>query len=365
MSYINKDVLVVQPFKMWEGHYSKYVNSFYEVGACEVSHDTVPILLKLLTFKSKPKNFFIFYLARFLNVFFYNLYATYKLDKNSRLLLLEFEPIAFFIVRIILGKNKVYQTVHSINRKRYSSFIKEGFSLLQRLIFKVTLRLVSFFDLYSSSTTFIVHSVHHQTQLKMLVGNSEVVVIDYPCPKPKSDCSYRHDLKGDTVSILIFGVVREDKGIYEFLEAYNSIGISPNYIFRVVGKIEDKRIKENNYPGIEFINSYIPDSAVDSIFHDSDILLLPYGDSYTGGAGPMKDAASYALPVLCSNIAIFREVLEENNFGLLIEDFYNLHFYIDKLVSKYQKFSKNALVYSTNNNWSTLAKNYIKIIKSN
>lgn len=362
MSEISAKLIVVQPFKLWQGHYKKYVNSFQTQGAYEVSYETAPYLLKLLTFKNKPSNFIFFYMARLINVLFYNLYSISIKDQNSNLVFIEFEPLAFMLSRLLIRRTNVYQTIHSVERRKYKSTAKEFFSVAQRFLFKYSLKFSNFLNRFGYPTIFIVHSQHHRQQLEVYVDKTIVYVVDYPCPVPRINQNVRLELNKEYINILIFGVVREDKGIYEFLEILNRLQLEPYYKIKVVGKLEDTRIREINYSAVEFFNSYVSEEYVDTMFKETDILLLPYGDSYTGGAGPMKDAASYALPVLCSNIPIFREVLELNEFGTVIKDWNRLQFYVDSLIAEYQLYSEKALKYAKENNWLTLAQHYKHII---
>lgn len=359
------DVLVVQPFKLWQGHYKKYINSFSHINYCEISFNTIPKILKLMTFKNKPRNFFVFYFARFINILFFNLYSLYKSNIKSDIIFLEYEPLAFLFSRFFLGRRTVYQTVHSIDRKRYSNIVKESFSILQRVLFKLSLRVSNYLNKHGFLTVYIVHSAYHKAQLEVYIGNPQVNVIDYPCPIPKVNFSARFSFDKANICILIFGVVREDKGIFEFLELSKNFLDKSVFKIKVVGKIEDSRIDITNYPQVEFVDSYIPEQEIESIFMEADILLLPYNKTYTGGAGPMKDAASYGLPVMCSNIPVFREVLQKSRFGVLMDDdnySRKLNFYVDCIASDYKTYSEAAVMYANENNWSTLSNHYKRIV---
>jgi glycosyltransferase involved in cell wall biosynthesis len=65
---------------------------------------------------------------------------------------------------------------------------------------------------------------------------------------------------------------------------------------------------------IEFLG-YIPRQDVAELFRTSSVLVMPY-DSATGSSGPAHQACEFGLPIVCADIADFREMAADEDMAI-------------------------------------------------
>ena len=92
-------------------------------------------------------------------------------------------------------------------------------------------------------------------------------------------------------------------------------------------------IRESLCPGsgVEF-RGYIPEEAIPDLFRTSTVVIMPY-DSATGSSGPAHQACEYGVPIVCADIADFRDMAADEDMAI---DFYKVGDAVDladKLVS--------------------------------
>jgi glycosyltransferase involved in cell wall biosynthesis len=58
---------------------------------------------------------------------------------------------------------------------------------------------------------------------------------------------------------------------------------------------------------IEF-RGYVPEEAIPELFQTTSVLVLPY-DSATGSSGPAHQACEFGVPIVCSDIDDFKEMV--------------------------------------------------------
>jgi glycosyltransferase involved in cell wall biosynthesis len=81
------------------------------------------------------------------------------------------------------------------------------------------------------------------------------------------------------------------------------------------GYIESLRARHGDHPGIEFVG-YVAEENIRDLFGSSSFMVMPY-TSATGASGVAHLAAQHGVPIVCSDIADFREMAE--NEGLAIK----------------------------------------------
>lgn len=128
-------------------------------------------------------------------------------------------------------------------------------------------------------------------------------------------------------TILFFGQIKQVKGLDVLL---NAIAILvkrgyKNIRLIIKGKVykDDltrytlliKELGIENYVEYEF--KYIPDEEVAAIYSQANIVVLPYREIYQSGV--LLLTMSYGKPVLCSNLAAFKEFIIHGHNGLLFE----------------------------------------------
>lgn len=352
---------IVEPYYFWKGHYKQYFENLFQEQDntqyiyCDTSNknfkNSICISAKYIEYE---KNFFTFIFSRVSNSFNTIKYLNKSIKNSDKVLFLEFEPISM-IYFSLFNRNKnlcIYQTIHSIERIKFKNKIKDSISLIQRKIFNFSIKLLN----KKFNTTFIVHYDYHRNQLQKLISqNTNIQVIDYPSPKVKISDSNKMSSKK---SILLFGLLREDKQIYEFLLSANKIKDN----LTIAGKIQDQRLNKLKSE-FNIIDKFLSTEEMNNLFHSHDFIIIPYGKEYTGGAGPLKDALSYGKPVICSNHKLFKGILKTNDIGFVfntIEELIGTLNSISKL--QYQNYSKNCLNYATNNNWDTMKIKYLTLL---
>ncbi len=138
----------------------------------------------------------------------------------------------------------------------------------------------------------------------------------------------RAESKSDKTTFLMFGLVREYKGVDILLKAVALLpaDVRAKAEFIIAGK-QYKNIDDRDYEqlakelGIEdcvrFRLERIPDEDIEPLFSRADACLFPYRNIY--GSGAMLMAYTYNKPVIASDIPAFCEETEEGSTGLLFE----------------------------------------------
>ncbi len=344
----------VQPYYGWRGHFKKYTNSL-------ITTTDEAILVSGRQFK----NIIDYTWLRF----YFSVVSILKLAKkakiNSQCHFLEFEPLSFFIFYpFIIRFNRVVFTIHAVSVPDLSDSLASYLVRLQRMIFNFTIRLYS----KKSNVVFIVHSKNHKVELSTISGISspaKISVIDYPCPIPEKIIMENDilDCFGFT-NILCFGAMRPDKQLAPFIKRLAEFG-NKGFRFVFFGVVSDPgilKIKDDLPDFITVNDGFIDDEALFKLTKQSCYLLVPYGPSYTGGAGPLKDSASFGKPCLVSDLPLFKEVNEIANYCIPFSSIDDLYNKLDSVnIDKYTEMARNAIRYSKTNNWSTLRDRYTKL----
>ncbi len=151
--------------------------------------------------------------------------------------------------------------------------------------------------------------------------------------------------------------------------------------YYIYGNLKDqKNLYSTNYNNNFYINNYISYRKIPKILNDMDILLMPYVSSVTvaGDVGnitkftsPLKlfDYLSVGRVIMCSNLDVLKECLNENINAIFIKNFTNAYAWkmeIQKIANQKIKFmimSKNNHEHSKKFNHDKRAKKIIDIIK--
>lgn len=344
----------IQPYYGWRGHFKIYTDSL-------VTNSEEGILVSGRRFK----NIIDYTMLRF----YFSVVSIFKLAKKAKstdqCYFLEFEPLSFFIFYpFIIRFNRVLFTIHAVSVPDLGKSLVSYLVRLQRVLFNFTIRLYS----RKSNVVFIVHSKKHKEELSTIDGISstaQVNVIDYPCPIPEQTIMDSDILYGFALTnILCFGAMRPDKQLAPFIKKLAECG-SRGFRFVFSGVVSDPEILKikDSLPAFITINDeFIDDETLLKQTKQSRYLLVPYGSSYTGGAGPLKDSASFGKPCLVSDLPLFKEINEMANYCIpfsSIDDLYNKLESVN--IDRYTEMVRNAIRYSEKNNWSTLRERYIGI----
>lgn len=353
-------IYIVQPYYFWQGHFAPYFNNLitdeagYEFVYCAEKDQNIRNSKYIACYKNDYDNSFVAKMkARIINNYKTVKYLSKTVKKNDTIHLIEYEPFSLFYLYLKLRRVEVkfVQTIHSIERIKFNNKLKNLISSLQRKMYRLTLR--KFNKLGRSQ--FVVHYPFHKQQLAQIVSSDSIKLIHYPCPAPKS----QHVATMSGRRLLIFGIIREDKGIYEFLETVKDQDLE----LTIAGKIQDERVRKfQDHRKIKFIDKYLNQKEIDDLFFSHDFLILPYGNKYTGGAGPLKDSFSYGKPVISSDHDVFKDIISQYNCGVIANSFENLAELISKITpEQYAEMSQNGLNFSQNYNWEYMKQEYYKL----
>ena len=352
--------LIIQPYCDWDGHYYDYINNLKIKNSIRVYCDNKKrkindsIFIKTLV-KDYRHTFIAFILSRLFNYFKVILFLTFRFKNKSKIKtihFLEFEPISIllYIILNIFRLPNLIITIHSINPSLSNSFFKNIIILFQRLLFIIVILLLNFFPV-----SIVVHSQNHKKKLSKIFKKT-IKVFDYPC-----EIVNKNNLKKIfNKKILFFGLVREDKGIIDFVKK-NKL---EKLILTIAGKVNSKSMiqlmKYKNLK-IKIKNKYFNKKELENLFLNHDYLLLPYKKGYAGSAGPMHISLSYGLPIICSNIGIFRDFLKKNKVGVLYQDYKFEKNILSINKKKFGQMKNNCISFSKKNTWFHLSQRYERL----
>ena len=352
--------LIIQPYCDWDGHYYDYINNLKIKNSIKVYCDNKKKKIKNSIFiktliKNYRYNFITFILSRLFNYFKVIFFLTFRYEHKKKVRIihfLEFEPISIllFIILNIFRLPDLIITIHSIKPTLSNSFFKNIIIYFQRLLFILVILLLNFFPV-----KIVVHSHNHKQKISKIFKKT-IKVFNYPCEIVKKNNLNKIFKR----KILFFGIVRDDKGIIDFVKK-NKL---EKLILTIAGKVNSKNMDElikNKNLKIKIKNKYFNKEELENLFLSHDYLLLPYKKSYAGSAGPMHISLSYGLPIICSNIGIFKDFLKKNKVGVLYR---NYKFEKDILSINKKKFSQmknNCISFSKKNTWFHLSQNYERL----
>lgn len=120
-------------------------------------------------------------------------------------------------------------------------------------------------------------------------------------------------------TFLFFGAIQEYKRLDLFVDA--AISCTGNAQFIIAGKptFDCKSIIDKVKDNSRFICDigFIKDEDVLSYFEKADYLVLPYTDATQ--SGPLLIALNYGIPVVASDITVFKEFITDSENGFIFE----------------------------------------------
>ena len=123
-------------------------------------------------------------------------------------------------------------------------------------------------------------------------------------------------------TLLFFGQIKDVKGLDILLRAFKKVtAVKQDVQLIIAGKaykndlgVYEDLITElgiSSYIKTDF--RYIPDDEVSSFFNMADLVILPYREIYQSGV--LLLTMSYGKPLLCSDLAAFKEIIVDNENG--------------------------------------------------
>jgi ribosomal protein L30E len=358
---MSRNLVVVQQYLSWNGHYKQYFENLMDSRYCYLyasnkiqNYENAEWIKsefnaeKPLTIKAKIK-------GRFLDSF--KIYK-YLSSANFKVIhLIEFEPLTYLLFADrFKRKPHLLITIHSSDKLYFSNWLSNKLSILQRWLLDSALK-----KAVNAGSYIVTHYECHKESIVNVVGENfrnKVIVINYPAPKPEKNQVKVYNNKNEP-KYLIYGQIREDKGIYEFLknESTKCLNIT------IAGKVVDQRIFEfADRDKLTIVDKFLSDQEISNLVDTHDFMLLPYPLEYTNGAGTFKDSLSKAMPVICSNISIFQEIISLHHVGLIFKHPDEIA-KMTKLIteSDYKLLSQNCLTYAYQYDWVYMRKAYFKL----
>jgi glycosyltransferase involved in cell wall biosynthesis len=221
--------------------------------------------------------------------------------------------VLLLVLAITLGlKSRVVVTLHGLIV--YQSVANRRFGWLLAFAFFGFIRLTALF-----ASSFIVHSELMKRVLNAKFGINKVVVI--PHGTDSKEPYQRFAGKDDR--ILFFGFIRPSKGIENVIDALEIIRRTrPDVVMTIAGSIArsneksylqslQARVREKdlvNY--VDFQTEFIDVERRSQLLRSSTVVVLPYTDLFVEVSGVVHDIAEYGVPIICSPIPRFSELVD-------------------------------------------------------
>jgi glycosyltransferase involved in cell wall biosynthesis len=212
----------------------------------------------------------------------------------------------------------------------------------------------------SSFAMIIVHSPYMENILHHLDINN-CRVIDYPVfhtveKKPVDVLRTKHGIDQNRIVLSALGGTRRDKGLDIFLRALQFlpqsvrkrvqilVAGSENYYKRLMIERELQKAGVDYKLHLDFLD----DEVYEEYISLSDAIVLPYRKYFTGNSGPMVEAVSRGIPVICPSEGNLGYLASENNLGITfsIENVKSLSSAIKKFVENGYTQSRKSREYA-------------------
>ena len=119
----------------------------------------------------------------------------------------------------------------------------------------------------------------------------------------------------DKPYILFFGRLEEYKGVHLLYDAFiNSPKLFNNFDLVIAGSGYNSCLSKNEFSNIIYINRYIKDEEIKSLFKNAKCAVFPYISATQSGV--LSQAFYFQCPTLTSDVPFFLEIITNNNTGL-------------------------------------------------
>jgi len=250
---------------------------------------------------------------------------------------------------LLLRNLKFISTIHDLGP------IESSFSNipLERFLIKHTIKKAKFITTCSESIKQQILSIFKKTSpYKIFNLYSAIESKFYPHMVESEKLKKNLGLNGPV--LLYIGRIAHYKGVPDIIKAYELVKNQIKNINLVIGGTPDFSMKETyeawkkKYPEIRFVG-YVPDDQI-AVYYTMADAFITYSYSSEGFGLTPIEAIACGTPVICSDIKVFREVLQDNalfvtprNPQLLSEAIYQLlvnDTYRNNLIEKAQDYIK-------------------------
>jgi glycosyltransferase involved in cell wall biosynthesis len=274
--------------------------------------------------------------------------------------LIDFEPFTFLLFGIATRFWKGWRfviTVHAVDKAQAAGGLAAALISIRHSFFLAALRLA-----LHRGAVLVTHYQCHADRLRSVAGDpapGRITVVPYPCPEAPPLPRKAPPTAGPR-RLLLYGQLRQDKGIPECLERLNLEGCS----LTVAGRVLDGRLSGLEGGGARVLDRFIEEEELAHLFAEADFAFLPYGPRYTGGAGPLKDAMAHGKPVVCSDLPIFREIVGAHGVGVIVDGSQSVAAAVEKVSGpEYAEMVERCISYARTWTWRRLGEEYGRIYR--
>lgn len=257
-----------------------------------------------------------------------------------------FDHAVYHLRLIIYIARNIGSTVHITGTFRYQLF--EGLvetillrALSRRLILTVhnilphdrhtRINRIQHWIMYRIPRHLIVHTERMKQELIRTFGvkSNNITVMEHglnsvieECPLSKENCRNTLGLPTDKQVLLVFGGLSPYKGIETMLDSLELL--NDDYYLVIAGTTDNKhyvdklkqRILENrNHSNILFINAFVPDDAVSSMFKASDVMVMPY--KHIDQSGMVFLGMKMGLPIIAFDVGSLSDYIDKD-IGIIV-----------------------------------------------
>lgn len=338
-------ILIVQPTGDKLGHFGIYTTNLAQALAI-AGHDVTVCTNRLdaTAFLLEPRRFFIVPTPNcafdqnngnvaspsYLRAYFRNSYKvlTHALAIADDFDLMYVMDCEFLMATIALKRHRpkipvvMYISAANFSFAAYAGSTPfKAYKVFQREIFKTTLG----HEIQGIHTLGHYQSAELMDQLNPPAGFPIGAIHDAPTRTarvPQAAARKALAIDYDGPLLLFFGMLRRDKGIEDLLRAVWAAG--SDYRLLLAGhpmdytpaQVDELIIRYGVGAKVFQHLFYVPEDQVTAYFSAADALVLPYRSSYTGGSGPLlKQAGSYGLPVIVTDVAEMGSLVRHHGFG--------------------------------------------------
>lgn len=240
--------------------------------------------------------------------YFYSDLKKYSLQNNITTIhcLTSFHDVDF-IKWFQKGGNFIL-TVHDlIQHESQKSFIKE---FRQNVLFNRMKKCIEeSFHLVTNS----------ESQLRMIQDTyPQKKAIHFPFPTLITESIAKgnkicNEIRNEKDYILFFGRIEKYKGLSTLVEAYISSGVTEKLVIAGKGEFAGKI----NHPNIIYIDRYIDDEEIGSLYNNAKYVVYPYISATQSGV--LSVASYFGKPMVLSDIPFFKDCIDTNGSSIFFE----------------------------------------------
>ena len=224
-------------------------------------------------------------------------------------------PSTLIILNALKRQNPELITAGIFHNVRPHEYFPFGEALTRKLLRRTDLPVV-----LSSQT---------QKEAEELLPGKPPVSLFHPVyerPSPNTDrdaIRERYGAGPEDFIFLFYGLIRDYKGLDIFFHALNEIDPARHRIKVIVaGEFYTRKAPLLDIPEesvrrhIRIEDRFIPDREADELLYASDVMVLPYRSASQSGI--LADAVNFQLPVICTDLPGFTDVITDQKHGLII-----------------------------------------------